>query len=571
MIKKFLRRNKKITTHSIDPDEVFMDTLNVSGLDQQQFEGVIERSITKKTFTVAALLFALVGICFAIQLFRLQVVHGAKYFSRSENNRLHSTPLFAERGVIYDRNGVDLAWNVASSNGEPFSVRDYITAPGFAHLIGYVGYPTKDSSGFFWQNAIIGKAGIEKKLNDILSGENGQKIMEVNAEQEIISENLVKPAQAGDNVTLTIDAGIQGAMHAAIKELAETRGFEGGAGVMMDVHTGEILALTSFPEYDLNILSHGDDIQTIGGYATDPRHVYLHRAVSGLFTPGSTLKPYLALGALNEGLITPETSVYSTGEVEIPNPYDSTKSQIFHDWKEGGHGVTNVYKAIAESVNTFFYSVGGGYKGQKALGISGINTYVEKFGLGEKTGIDIEGEMVGNIPNPDWKAKTFPTDKTWRLGDTYNSSIGQFGFQVTTLQMVRAVAAIANRGELLQPFVIKDPQTKTADPVNIEGIDPKWYEVIHDAMRQTVTAGTAQIANVPYVHAAIKTGTAQVGPRNAFMDSWSTGFFPYENPKYAFVVVMDKAKSTNETGATFVMRSVFDWMQLNAPQYFEIE
>ncbi len=565
----FRKHNKKINTHSIDPDEIFMDTLNVSGLDTQQFEGVIERSITKKTIWVAGICFLAVGIVFTVKLFQLQIVNGGSYLARSENNRLHHTPIFADRGVIYDRNNNELAWNVAGTVDEPFSVRSYINQGGFAHLIGYVGYPSKDTAGFFWQNEIIGKSGVEKKLNKYLSGENGQKIVELDARQKVLTENMVTLPKPGANVILTIDSGIQGAMYSAIKELAINKGFEGGAGVMMDVHTGEVLALTSYPEYDLNILSHGDDRQTIGQYALDERRVYLNRVLAGLYTPGSIVKPYLAIGALNEGVITPSTTVYSVGQVEIPNRYDPTKPQIFRDWKKGGHGVTDVYKAIAESVNTFFYSIGGGYKGQQGLGIARIDDYISRFLIGQKTGIDIDGEVAGNVPSPEWKKKVFPTDGTWYQGDTYNSSIGQFGFQVTTVQMVRAVAAIANGGTLLQPYVTMSPKPTIAPPQQVQEIDQKWCTVIRDAMRKTVTDGTAQIVNVPYVHAAIKTGTAQVGAKNAFMNSWSTGFFPYENPKYGFVIVMEKARSTNETGATFVMSKVFDWMNLNTPNYFK--
>ena len=566
----FFKRNKKISTHSIDPDEVFMDTLNVSNLDTQQFEGVIERSISKKTVTAAAIVFIVVGLVFAAQLFKLQIIHGAQYFTKSQNNTLHSTPIFADRGVIYDRNGKELAWNVQGGNNEPFSVRSYIPDGGFAHLIGYVGYPAKDSSGIFWQNSIIGKSGVEKKLNSYLSGKNGQQVVELDAGQHVISQNIVTPPMPGNNVTLTIDSGIQSAMYTAIENLAQSRGFEGGAGVMMNIHTGELIALTSYPEYDLNILSHGTDVKTIEGYATDGRNVYLDRALAGLYTPGSTVKPYEALGALQEGLITPQTTVLSTGSVSIPNPFDPKKSQVFHDWELHGNGITNVYSGIANSVNTFFYAIGGGYKSQPGLGISRIDEYIQKFDIGQKTGVDIDGEVAGNVPSPTWKAKTFPNDPTWRLGDTYNSAIGQFGFQVTALQMLRAVAAIANNGLLVTPYVTAIPKTVTPAPTQITGIDPQWYKVIHDAMRQTVTNGTAVVVNVPYVHAAIKTGTAQVGAGNSFMNSWSTGFFPYEDPQYAFVIVMEKAKSTNETGATYVMKDVFDWMEKNEPQYFQI-
>jgi len=562
------KRNKKISTHSIDPDEIFMDTLNVSGLDTQQFEGVIERSISKKTIRVALAIFSLVGIIFIAQLIRLQVVHGKSYLTKSIQNTLHSTPIFADRGVIYDRNGTELAWNMTNPDGSPFASRAYIPSGGFAHLIGYVGYPAKDTSGIFWQNSIIGKSGVEKKLNAYLSGTNGQQIVELDASQHPISQNIVTPPIPGNNVTLTIDSGIQSAMYAAIQKLALAKGFDAGAGVMMNIHTGEVIAITSYPEYDLNILSQGKDAAAIEGYATDSREVYLDRALAGLYPPGSTIKPYLALGALNEGLITPETTVDSTGSVAIPNPFDPKKSQLFHDWEPHGNGITNVYSAIANSVNTFFYAIGGGYKSQQGLGISKIDEYAQKFDIGQKTGIDIDGEVSGNVPSPAWKAKTFPTDPTWRLGDTYNSAIGQFGFQVTVLEMARAVAAMGNDGLLVQPFVTLIPRTKTAPPVQITGIDPKWYQVIHDAMRQTVTSGTGVADNVSYVHAAMKTGTAQVGKNNSLMDSWATGFFPYENPQYAFAIVMEDAKSTNETGATYAMRDVFDWMEANEPQYF---
>jgi penicillin-binding protein 2 len=564
----WFKKNKKITTHSIDLDEVFMDSLNVSGMDHQQFEGVIERSITKKTSYAMEIVCVLVFVVFAGQLIRLQVASGADYFARSENNRLHSIPIFSERGVIYDRNQTEIAWNIVDPE-KPFSVREYINQGGFAHLIGYVGYPTKDKAGFFWRNEIVGKVGIEKRADAVLTGVNGKQLVEVDARQEIISQNMTQEPVPGKNVTLTIDAGIQGVMYDAIKELAETRGFEGGAGIMMDIHTGEILALTSYPEYDLNILSHGSDVATISGYATDPRQVYLNRAISGRYTPGSTVKPFLALGALNEGVITTQTKIFSNGYVEIPNPYNPENAQRFRDWRPEGHGTTDVYHAIADSVNTFFYAIGGGLRNQSGLGISRIDNYMNLFAFGTKTGIDIDGENSGTIPNPEWKKRIFPSDPTWRLGDTYNSSIGQFGFQVTLLEMTRAISAIANKGKLVQPFVLLDPRTETTEPEIIKGIDARWYDVVHQGMRQTVTAGTAQSINVDYVFVAAKTGTAQVGARNAFMNSWSTGFFPYENPNYAFVIMMDKAKSTNQTGATFVMRRVFDWMQANTPEYFE--
>ena len=205
---------------------------------------------------------------------------------------------------------------------------------------------------------MLGKSGIEKKYNEWLSGKNGSKIVEVDAKQTVVTENMMIQPESGKNLILTIDSVVQSALYSAIKRHAEENSFEGGAGVIMNIKTGELIAMTSYPEFDANILSQGKDTQTIGYYALDPRKVYLNRAINGLYTPGSIIKPYLALGALQEGIITPQTTIFSSGQVEIPNRYNPSQPQIFRDWKKGGHGPTNVYTAIAESVNTFFYAIG---------------------------------------------------------------------------------------------------------------------------------------------------------------------------------------------------------------------
>ena len=563
------RRSKKINNRFIDPDQILMDAENRPGFDTQQFEGVIERPISKRSITWFGIFVSLFMIIFVAQLIKVQIVGGDKFFALSENNRLHKIPIFSERGVVFDRNGKPLAWNVPAAEGEPFLHRGYITGGGFGHLLGYVGYPTRDQSGFFWRESILGKSGVEKKFGDYLSGVNGSKVVEVDATGNITSENMMIPPEPGKNLTLSIDAGIQTTMYNAIKDLAESNNFQGGAGILMDLKTGEVIAMTSYPEFDSNILSQGKDKAIISQYATDERKIYLNRAVTGLYTPGSTVKPFLALGALQEGVITPSTTVFSTGETEIPNRYDPSKPQIFRDWKKEGHGTTNVYTAIAESVNTFFYAIGGGAQGiTKPLGISRIDIYAEKFGLGKPTGFELDGDKTGTVPSPEWKLKTFATDNAWRQGDTYNSAIGQFGFQVSLLQMARAVGAIANSGTLITPHLQKDVPIKDSQIIKVTGIDEKNYQIMRDAMRQTVVRGTAMTLDVPYVQAAVKTGTAQIGKGNRSMNSWSTGFFPYENPRYAFSVVMDLAPSTNQAGATRVMRVLFDWIQNNQPEFF---
>lgn len=562
------RRSRRIRNNYIDPDQVLLDSQNRPGFDTQQFEGVLEQSISRRAITLFAVFTVLVLTIFGFQLYKLQIKQGEYFFGLSEKNRLQKIPVFAERGVIFDRNGVAIGWNVPAEGDEPFLHREYATGGGYGHLLGYVGYPTRDRAGFFWRHTIEGKSGVEKVFSDHLSGINGSKVVEVDALGNITAENMMIPAEPGKNLHLTIHAGIQSALYNAIKDLAETGKFQGGAGLIMNIKNGELIAMTSYPEFDANVLSQGKDVELINQYATDTRKVYLNRSVSGLYTPGSTVKPYIALGALQEGVITPQTTIFSSGKVEIPNRWDPSNPQVFRDWQREGHGPTNVYTAIAESVNTFFYAIGGGLGNQQALGISRINDYLERFGIGESTGFELENDKQGIVPSPEWKLKTFK-DGAWRQGDTYNSAIGQFGFQVSLLQMLRAVGALGNSGNLVTPHVQKDQVgILPSQQKKVTGIDEKNYQIIRDAMRETVTRGTARLLNVPYVSAAAKTGTAQTGAGNRFMNSWTTGFFPTEDPTYAFVVMMDSAPSTNEAGATRTMRTVFDWIQNNDPEFF---
>jgi penicillin-binding protein 2 len=562
------KKQRKIQNTSFDPDQILFDAKNTAGFNTQQFEGVLEKTISKRSLTIFGIIISILLFGCAVQLFRVQIMQGQKFFTLSENNRLHQIPIFSERGVVFDRNNIPLAWNIpAPQEDEPFLHRQYIEGGGFGHLLGYVGYPTRDTSGFFWRESVIGKAGIEKKYSDYLSGQNGSKIVQVDAMGNITSENMMIQPVLGKNLVTTIDSTIQTVMYNAIKKHAQDNGFQGGAGIIMNIKTGELIAMTSYPEFDANILSQGKNKEIIQQYALDDRKVYLNRAINGLFTPGSIVKPYLAIGALQEGIITPQTTVFSSGKVEIPNRYDPSKPQVFRDWKKGGHGPTNVYTAIAESVNTFFYAIGGGYRDQQGLGISRIDTYIKKFGIGDQTDFSLENDKQGTVPSPEWKLKNFK-DGAWRQGDTYNSAIGQFGFQVSLLQIVRAVGAIGNGGILITPHIEKDQPIKDSEKRIITDIDAKNFTVIRDAMRQTVLRGTASTLNVPYIQVSAKTGTAQTGKGNKFMNSWSTGFFPSNDPTYAFVVVMEMAPSTNEAGASRVVRSILDQIQLQNPNFF---
>jgi len=547
----------------VEPDEIFLDSKNLEGFDRQQFEGRIEHPISKRTVTLLGAFFALVVIIFGCRLFYLQVNKGEAYFERSENNVLGKTVIFADRGIVYDRNKRELAWNVKSDDSKVIYTRTYLS-PGFSHVLGYVSYPTKDSSGHFWQTEFIGKDGLEKEYDDKIRGENGSKIVETNALGEVNSENIVDAPKQGPDLVTSLDSRVQMELFNLIKSLSERSAFKGGAGVIMDTRTGEILVDTSFPEYNSEILSLGDDKNAIAGYITDSRKFFLDRTVSGLYTPGSIVKPFLALGALNEGIISPYKKILSTGSISIPNPYDKSKETVFKDWRVNGW--TNMAEALSVSSDVYFYTIGGGFSDQRGLGIANIEKYTRMFGIGSPSGIDLPDEKSGTIPSPEWKAKNFKGDP-WRIGDTYHTAIGQYGFQVTPIEMARAIAAVANDGKLLTPhFILGD--TTMANKFTTIPLRQDYFDVVHQGMRGAVTGGTAVSLNVPYVHAAAKTGTAQLGVAKNRINSWVVGFFPYENPKYAFTIMMESGP-IGGASASSVMRELLDWMSLNTPEYFQ--
>ena len=572
MIRKMIRGNKiKNKNLFVEPDEIFLDSKNLQNFDRQQFEGRIEKPIPKKTIFFTGILFVIFAGIFGIRLIYLQVQKGEAYFKRSQNNVLEKAIIFADRGIIYDRNKIELAWNKKGDLGaelpngnSTLPIRAYLLA-GFSHLLGYVSYPTQDKEGNFWQGEFVGKDGLEKKYNDKLKGENGSIIIETDALGKIYSENIVNTPKQGADLITTIDARIQKELFFLIKNLSENKSFMGGAGVVMDARNGEIIVSTSFPEYNSEILSLGKDTEKINGYLTDKRKFFLDRDISGLYTPGSIVKPFFALGALNEGVIDPSKKILSTGSISIPNPYFSDQKTVFKDWRVNGW--TNMAEALAVSSDIYFYEIGGGFEEQKGLGIVNIGKYAKLFGFGEKTGIDLPDEKEGIIPSPEWKMINFKGDP-WRIGDTYHTAIGQYGFQVTPMEMVRAVGAIANSGKLLTPHLILG-DIETENKFSVSNLKKEYFNVIHEGMRGAVTYGTAAMLNVPYVQVAAKTGTAQLGVKKNKVNSWIVGFFPYQNPKYAFAVMMESGPSSNSVGASSIVRELLDWMSIYTPEYFK--
>ncbi|MFC1801964.1 peptidoglycan D,D-transpeptidase FtsI family protein [Patescibacteria group bacterium] len=583
----FFRKNKKLfkNNNEIAPDEIFLDSSNLPDFDTYQFEGRLERAISKKVIFSVGAFFVLVAVAFSFRLWILQVNEGGNYLSRSENNHLRQSLIFPQRGIVYDRNNIELAWNMPSSDNK-FSKRSYTDLKGLSHLLGYVSYPLKDKFGNFYQTEYVGKGGVEKFFNNQLSGNNGVKIMAVDALSQVQSENVVQKPMDGININLSVDSRIQNALYGYIENLSNEIGFSGGAGVIMDIESGELLAVTSYPEYRSDILSDGDNSEVINGYINNQNKPFLNRLTTGLYTPGSIVKPIVALAALNENTISSEKSILSRKSISIPNPYYPDKKTIFTDWK--AHGWVDMRSAIAMSSNVYFYAVGGGFEDQKGLGISNLYKYFTEFGFGEKTGIEIENEKNGIVPNPDWKKEVFDGDN-WRIGDTYYTSIGQYGFQITPLQAVRAISAIANSGKLLTPTIVLkgDMDEKEKQSMfSIDGIisslnsqefnntkeidiNKEHFIVVKEGMREAVTDGTAKGLNLYFIDIAAKTGTAELGISKRLVNSWIVGFFPYDKPRYAFTVIMERGPRENTVGGLYVMRQLLEWMNVNTPEYLE--
>lgn len=539
-------------------------------------EGRMELPIRRRSVYMVGFIFTLIMLVFFGRVSQLQVVKGASYREQSEANSIDKDVIIAERGVIYDRNGTLLAWNENDhTNTYDFPIRAYTDRHGLGQLVGYVSYPLKDKQGFFYRTDYIGRTGLESVYEDRLHGQNGERLVEVDASGNVISSAAVKAPVAGDSFTTSVDAELSEAMYNIIATSTEQAGFRSGAGAIMDVHTGEIIAMTSFPSYDPEVMSDGDDIKLIESYNTDDRFPFLNKVVGGAYAPGSIVKPYVAYAGLAEHVIDPDRIITSNGELVIPNPYNPDKPTRFGDWRVQGN--MTMREAIAYSSDVYFYILGGGLPAIAApqanisseftgIGIKKLDEYFHKFGFGEKTDIRFTSEQKGIVPSPEWKKETFGED--WLLGNTYHTSIGQFGFRVTPLQMLRAYAALANGGKLLTPQLEKGVTPEYTDL----HLDSDYLKVVHEGMRMTVIyhGGTARSLERSDVKIAAKSGTAELGVDNEHVNSWAAGYWPYEDPQYAFILLMDRAPRSNRLGATTIMNEVIDWMSVHRPEYLGI-
>ena len=277
---KWRRNSVKKYNRDIDPDEIFLDSSNLAQHNLDQFEGQIEKPISFFSLFSIGIFFVAILIIFGIRIWDLQISKGASYALRSENNRLRESLVFADRGLILDRNQKVLAENTISSD-EEFTLRRYNSKPGVSSLLGYLKYPKKDKMGFYYNEILDGKAGLEKYYNDDLSGQNGLRIVEVDAIGSIQSSSTIRAPKNGKNLTMTIDSELQTQAYETMDDLANRVGFGGGAMMMMDITNGEVLAAVNYPEYSSQVLTDGDNTKLINSYLIGKNKPFLNRLTDG--------------------------------------------------------------------------------------------------------------------------------------------------------------------------------------------------------------------------------------------------------------------------------------------------
>lgn len=443
---------------------------------------------------------------------------------------------------------------------QPVPVRDYRFGPHASHVLGYIGklssneYARLKDDGYFIQDT-IGKMGVEYKFEQYLKGEHGG--MQVQVDNRGYTDDIlgVKEPVPGNNVYLTIDHHLQLFVESLMVD-------QTGAVVVMDVRTGDVLALASFPEYDPNVFIKPVSSEIITELFQSEHKYLINKTIREVYPPGSTFKMLVALSAMESGGLNVADKYFCNGSFQMGG-------FTWHCWHRAGHGWVNVIEAIRYSCNVFFYNLG-----QKVVGVHQIHDWADRFGFGKKTGIMLDREASGVNPDKTWKRGRVKLP--WYPGDTINLSIGQGFMLVTPLQLTTYIAAIANGGEVLRPRLVDKVVSNTGEVIqsyppvvrNKIDISENAYEVVVEGMEEVVQHqyGTGKKAAVEDVPVSGKTGTIQMGTRdNRIHHAWFSGFAPSDNPQIAFVVLIEHGTSGG-TDAAPLAGKIVDFYFNNQPQ-----
>jgi len=618
---KIKRPHKEIELHEILLDSLAQKKEQELGLSEQKLEVLLPQRILQALWVG----FLILTLVLFGKTFQLQVVEGDTLAQASEDNRYVIRFIKAQRGVIYDKDMTQLVFNkpsfdlicrptdlpedasereiifknIAQIVGQDYgalskkintsslaevnvaenldyqtlilfearsqefpgfetknnTVREYVSGPIFSHLIGY-------------QRKTGQKLGLEEYYDDVLRANPGELQVKRDVFGNPIDKEVVSQPSPGQSLVLYLDSGLQKKLSESMEAMIKSVGAKSGAAVALDPKTGGVLAMASFPTFDNNLFSQGMSEEDWVALSNNLQKPLFNRVIAGKYLTGSTIKPLIASAALQEDIISPNKKIDdSKGYIEIPIPWDPAKFTIKKDW--AAHGWTDMRKALAESCDVYFYTIGGGFGAQEGLGPTKIKQYLELFGWNRKTGIDLPGEADGFIPDKAWKKETFPKDPSWWDGDTYNLSIGQGFLQITPLEVANSIAAIANGGILYQPRVVKEiidndkNSVKVIEPeiIRKDFIDPQNLEIVREGMRQAVTGvnspqASAVLLNSLPVKVAAKTGTAELG--NDTYQNWVTIFAPYDDPQIVLTIVIEKVKGA-QVASLPVAQEVLNW------------
>ena len=469
----------------------------------------------------------------------------------------------------------------------PNTERRYIDGPQFSQILGYVGKVSKDELGagsYYYPTDVIGRMGIEAQYEEYLRGEHGRIFFqdsdrlspkETRAEQNLNSKDPV----TGSSVVLNMDYDMQKRLFNELFSVLKDTNDSKAAAVVQHPQTGAILAMASFPTYDNNLFVEGlSDNQFRSLFENKSRPLF-NRVVSGLYNPGSTIKPLIGLMALEENIFSPADTIRDCIGLTIVNPYNPDDVYTFNNWRLE-YGLFNLKRAIANSCNVYFYIAGGGlpagqadYGNIKGLGVERMANYLKSAFADSKLGIDLPGEEKGFVPTPDWKLAA--RGENWYQGDTYNISIGQGDLLVTPLWLNSYISAIANGGTLYKPFVAK--QILDSNKNVIEVIEPEALgrlsfkdeviQEIRNAMLETTISGTAKVLGTLPVKIGAKTGTAEV-IKSRSINSIMTAFAPFDSPEVNITVLIEGGTSANENLA---VRATYRFLKWYFTEYQKVD
>lgn len=449
--------------------------------------------------------------------------------------------------------------NISGLLIEPYFRREYYNenAKSFSNILGYVGkLNDSDLSEYpnYKLNDNIGKSGLELSYENELKGVSGTKQIEVNnigKEIGLISE---KPQIPGNNLKLSINYDFQQKTEEVLRKYLDKNNLIAGTVITMNPQNGSILSLVSLPTYDSNDFSFKNS-EKITEYFTDENKPLFNRAIGGRYAPASTFKLIMGAAGLESGVINRNSIIYDLGKIVLKNIYNPEITYTFKGWKLTGLGPMNIYSALAQSSDIFFYYISGGFEKFVGMGIDEMVNYFTKFKLDQKTGIDLPYEIPSFFPSPDWKKST--RNEEWTVGNTYNTSIGQGDVLLTPIQIAMYTSYFANNGTSYEPRIVDEILdsnnniiSKNKKNIYLSNIvSQETTNVIRDGMHLCVTDkknGTCRSLRTLNIDAAGKTGTAEVLNKTS-LNALFTGFAPFNNPEIVVTVLIENGGEGNST------------------------